>query len=135
MSLFDIAPSQQTVEVNGTDVPVPGISLEALVALLGRFPALQAMLGGGDKAAPVSPGDLLTSIPEAAHAAIAAGLGHPGDKKAEDHVAKLAFGHQLKLFEAVVEASLPEGVDPTVARLNRVTAALSGKPAASRAKK
>lgn len=136
MSLFDIAPSRATVTIGGKDLPVPGVPLQDLVALLGRFPALQGLLGGGVKDAPVKPEDILTSIPTAAHAIIAAGLGYGGDPKAEDHIAKFSFGDQLKMFEAVVAASLPDGVDPTVARLNFVADLISGGTATrSRAKK
>lgn len=136
MSLFDIAPARETVTVGGVELPVPGISIADLVALLSRFPALQALLGGGTDGKPLAATDLLTAIPEAASAIMAAGLGYYGNKEAEERVGKLPFGDQLRIMEKVVEASLPDGVDPTAARLNKMAALLSGEaPAKGRARK
>jgi len=132
-ALFQIAPSQETVTLRGVAVPVEGISIAKLTALVGRYPELTVLLGGGGKVT-VDPSSLLTTAPAAAASAIAYGLGYVDDEDAEKLIASLPFGDQLKLFERVLMVSLGEdGADPLVARLSAVTDKLGGKRVQSRA--
>lgn len=134
-ALFQIAPSSETVTLRGVTVPVEGISIAKLTALVGRYPELSVLLGGGGKV-DIDPNSLLTTAPAAAASAIAYGLGYVDDEDAEKLIASLAFGDQLKLFEKVLITSLGEdGLAPMVARLNAVTDKLggSGKRVPSRA--
>jgi hypothetical protein len=128
-ALFQIAPAQETVTLRGVAVPVPGVSIAGLVKLVTRYPELVSLLGGDKRKKDVNidPAKFLVAAPAAAATAIAYGLGYVDDEEAENHIASLPFGDQLKLFGKVLTVTVGEdGVDPLVARLNEVTASLGG---------
>lgn len=116
--LLDIAPSQATVKINGTAVPVPGVSAEGLAYLLGRFPELRMAMAGRTVEATqwqALGGKIVAAI-------IAAGIGYPGDEDQEKAAAKLPAGLQLDLLEIIVKVTMPEGPLPF---LERATAMLN----------
>ena len=54
---------------------------------------------------------------------IAAGCGHLGDEKYEQHAAKLSIEHQLKLLKAIIGLTFPNGL---TAFVETMTALLPG---------
>ena len=46
VGLIDIAPSVETVDVQGTSVAVHGVSAKGVAHLLGRFPELRKLMTG-----------------------------------------------------------------------------------------
>jgi hypothetical protein len=76
VGLIDIAPRVETVAVQGTPVPVHGISAKGLAHLLGRFPELRKLMIGQE----VEVEQLMAMGGDAVAAIIAAGCGYPGDK-------------------------------------------------------
>ena len=113
--LLDIAPASEQVMVRGTAVEVTGISVKGIASLLGRFPQLQQLIQGGqlevDSLMELS-GDMVAAI-------IAAGTGMPGHPVAEEKAASLGLEIQADLLEAIIRQTLPGGLGPFVARLER----------------
>ncbi len=124
-SLLDIAPAGRTVPVRGTDVAVTGVSAAALVGLLRRFPTLLTAFAGGSLTADA----IADAAPDAIAAILAAGTGSSGDQAAETAAAGLAVGDQLSLLSAVVEETLPDGVEGFTQRLEGLVAAAGARGA------
>jgi hypothetical protein len=118
VGLIDFAPCVEMVQVQGTDVPVHGVSASGLALLLSRFPDLRKLMTGME----VDAAELLASGGEAVAAIIAAGCGYPGDEKAEAVAAKLSLDSQADFLTAILRLTLPKGIGPFV---NKLTA-LSG---------
>ena len=120
--LLDAAPRYRDVEVGGTTVRVSGLSGLGLVELMQRFPEVKMMLAGKDVR--LSPERMMTLIPEAGAAVIAGGCGHPGDPAYEQHAATLCFEDQVDLVAAVIELTIPSGIDPFMDKLDRLLGAV-----------
>lgn len=127
-SLLDIAPSVHTVKVQGTDIPVPGISIAGLAFLLGQYPELRKMISG--KAVEFSADQIFDLAPNVVQAVIAVGLGYPGDKDQEAAAGRLPMGDQMALIEGVLKATFRDGIGPFVDRLTAL-ADLVGDDSAS----
>jgi hypothetical protein len=119
-SLLDIAPSIETVEINGKKVAVDGVSAEGIAILLRRFPELRQLLSGRT----VEAERLMAMGGEAVAAIIAAGTGFPGNEEAERIAGRLPAGPQIELIEAVLRLTMPGGIGPFVAALGRMGALL-----------
>jgi len=113
VSLIDIAPRTETIDVQGTPVAVHGISAKGVAHLLGRFPGLRKLMSGQE----VETGQLMEMGGDAVAAIIAAGCGYPGDEKAEAVAGKLAIDAQADLLAAIVRLTLPAGLGPFVEKL------------------
>jgi hypothetical protein len=118
VGLIDIAPSVETVPVQGASVQVYGVSASGLALLLSRFPDLRKLMTGME----VDTTQLLAIGGEAVAAIIAAGCGHPGDENAEAVAAKLSLDSQADFLTAILRLTLPKGIGPFVSKLT----ALSG---------
>ena len=113
VGLIDIAPRTETVDVDGTNVEVHGVSASGLAHLLGRFPELRKLMTGLD----VDATQLMAIGGEAVGAIIAAGCGYPGDQKAEAAAARLSLDAQADFLGAILRLTLPKGIGPFVAKL------------------
>jgi hypothetical protein len=120
VGLVDIAPSVETVEVQGASVEVHGVSARGLALLLGRFPDLRKLMTGLD----VEANQLIALGGEAVAAIIAAGCGYPGDEKAEAIAGSLSLDAQADLLAAILRLTLPKGVGPFVAKLTGLASIL-----------
>jgi hypothetical protein len=115
--LLDIAPSTavDVVKIDGHRVKVRGISVDALAAIVARFPGLKS-LATGDVG-----GDIVVRLIEACGAAagpiIAAGCGHLGDAKYEEIGSNLLPEHQLKFLRAIFGLTFPNGIGSFVQEL------------------
>jgi hypothetical protein len=114
VGLIDIAPRIETADVQGTQVPVYGISAKGLAHLLGRFPELRKLMTGQE----VEIEQLMAMGGDAVAAIIAAGCGFPGDQAAEDVAASLTLEAQVDLLSGTLRLTLPGGVGPFVEKLN-----------------
>lgn len=127
-SLLDLAGlPPRTVSVRGVDLAVPGLSARGVAEVVSRFPALRTLFEGeGD----VPAASLVTALPEACSAFIAAGLGHPGDRDHEAVAARLPLEAQLDLVEAILAESAPRGLGELLARLTALVRGIgAGLPA------
>ena len=118
--LLDIAPSTAVgvVWLDDQRITVRCISVNAMAAIIARYKGLKSLAGGGF-------GDdiimrLLEGFGEAAAAIIAAGCGHPGNEKYEQHAATLLPEQQLKLLGAIVAVTFPNGLGPFVQELTNL---------------
>lgn len=142
VGLIDTASAVETVTIGKVKVEVPGISAHGISILLRRFPELRKMMSrkGADA-------ELLMKMgPDIVVAAIAAGLGLPGDEAEEARARVLTFGPQLDLIEAILRVTFPDGLLPFVQKLERLgvlvnlnavgrKAVPSGKKRASKSRK
>ena len=118
--LLDIAPSTavEVVKIDGHRVTVRGISVDAIAAIVARFPGLKS-LASGDVG-----GDIVLRLIEGCGAAagpiIAAGCGHLGDSKYEQLAAKLLPEHQLKFLRAIFGLTFPNGIGSFVQELTNL---------------
>lgn len=122
-SLLDIAPVGETVRVGDQEIPVYGISVAGVAVLLGRFPDLGRLMTG--RVEDLDAGALLRDFgPAIVAAVIAAGTGDPGNEKAEAVASRLGIETQLDFLDKILRLTMPNGVDPFVARLERYMAIL-----------
>ncbi len=127
VSLLDIALTAVVVEIDGAKIDVPGISAAGIVSLLQRFPELRDQLSGGRL-------NVTALSPQIMAAIIAAGCGNPGDEKAEQCAAQFSLQAQVDLLDAILRRTLPKGVGPFVASINRLMAGLSDPVELAKAK-
>jgi hypothetical protein len=106
--LLDIAPSTsvEVVKIDGIRITVRGLHGDAIAAIVARFPELGSLLGGGAAIGP----RLIERFGGAIGPIIAAGCGHLGEEKYEQHAAKLLVEDQLKLLKAIIGLTFPNGV-------------------------
>lgn len=123
VSLTDIAPSTRSVRVGGKDATVYGVGVKGIAALLRDFPDLQKLMTG--QKVDLTAGALMDIAPDAIAAIMAAGLGFPGDKDAIKAVEALPLGEQVKILEATIELTMPDGIGPFVDALNALMARLN----------
>ena len=107
--LLDIAPSTscEVIKIDGTRVIVRGLNGDAIASIVARFPDLAVLLVGAG--ADIGP-RLIKQFGSAIGPIIAAGCGHLGDEKYEQHAGKLLVEHQLKLLKAIIGLTFPNGL-------------------------
>jgi hypothetical protein len=119
--LLDIAPSTavEVVKIDGKRITVRGLHGNAIAAIVARFPELAVLLGGGG--GNIGP-RLIERFGIAIGPIIAAGCGHLGEEKYEQHAAMLLVEDQLKLIKAIIGLTFPFGL---ASFLETVTALLA----------
>jgi hypothetical protein len=121
--LLDIAPSTavEVVKIDGQRIIVRGLHGDAIASIVARFPELAALLGGmsGNIGA-----RLIERFGGAIGPIIAAGCGHPGDEKYEQHASKLLVEHQLLLLKAIIGLTFPNGLASFLATVTSVLAGM-----------
>jgi len=113
--LLDIAPatSVEVVKIDGKRIVVHGLHGDAIASIVSRFPELGMLLGGGGNLGP----RLIERFGAAIGPIIAAGCGHLGDEKYEQHAGRLLVEHQLNLLKAIIGLTFPQGITSFVERL------------------
>jgi len=114
--LLDIAPSTtcEVVKIDGKRIIVRGLHGDAIALIVSRFPELGMLLGGGG--GNIGP-RLIERFGAAIGPIIAAGCGHLGDEKYEQHARTLLVEHQLQLIKAIIGLTFPNGIASFVERL------------------
>jgi hypothetical protein len=108
--LLDIAPSTavEVVKIDGKRIIVRGLHGNAIASIVARFPELGILLGAGSGAS-VGP-KLIERFGSAIGPIIAAGCGHLGDEKYEQHAGALLVEYQLRLLKAIIGLTFPNGI-------------------------
>jgi hypothetical protein len=106
--LLDITPSTavEVVKIDGKRIIVHGLHCDAIASIVARFPELGVLLGGGGNIGT----HLIERFASAIGPIIAAGCGHLGDEKYEQHAATLLVEDQLKLIKAIIGLTFPFGL-------------------------
>ena|SRR5436190_20698502 len=106
--LLDIAPSTtvEVVKIDDKRIKVRGLHGDAIASIVSRFPELGLLLGGGGNIGP----RLIERFGSAIGPIIAAGCGHLGDEKYEQHAGTLLVEYQLKLLQAIIGLTFPNGI-------------------------
>ncbi len=115
--LTELAPGSRTVTVRGQPITITGIGVSGIAMLVSRFKNLGPTLL---KTETITPEQIIALGPEVAHAVLAAGCGEPGSAKAEAAAATIGVAKQLEVLLAIIEETMPDGVDPFVQGLERV---------------
>jgi hypothetical protein len=120
--LLDIAPSTscEVVKLDGKRLIVRGLHGDAVASIVARFPELALLLGGAG--ADIGP-KLIARFGQAIGPIIAAGCGHLGEEKYEQHAGTLLLDDQLKLVRAIIGLTFPNGLTAIVETMT----ALAGK--------
>jgi len=110
-------------------VTVRGVNARGISYLLARFPELRMLMSG--RGADITAERLVVVVPDAIAAiiAVATGVvpkGGEGDearqKEHEDRAAELPLGMQIAFLEPIIRLTMPQGVGPFVATLEKLEA-------------
>jgi hypothetical protein len=110
--LLDIAPTtvSEIVNINGNPIKVSGLRAPAIASILGRYPDLVGLFLGGLSIADIGP-KFIAQFGGAVGPIIAAGCGHLGNEKYEQHASDaLILEDQLKLVAAIIGITCPNGL-------------------------
>ena len=133
--LLDIAPSTsvEVVKIDGKRIIVRSLHGDAIASIVARFPELGMLLSGSGN----SGTRLIERFGAAIGPIIAAGCGHLGDEKYEQHAKTLLAENQLRLVQAIIGLTFPNGIISFVERLTTlITSADEGeKPIKMRLRK
>jgi hypothetical protein len=115
--LLDIAPSAavEVVKIDGRLIKVRRVGVDTMASIAAQFPALKSIATG-------APGDdfiqqLIAGCGAAVGPIIAAGCGHFGEEKYEQHAAALLPEQQIKFLRAIMRVTFPNGIGPFVEEL------------------
>lgn len=117
-SFLDIAPVTDFADINGKRVELYGISARSFATLFTRYPEIYALVNKKRKT--LSAKDVITIVPDAISAIIAAGAGHLNNKKAEAIADKLSIGDQVTMLSKILRMTLPKGVGPFVEEVEEI---------------
>jgi hypothetical protein len=112
--LLDIAPAAavEIVRINGARIKVGKLSVDVIASIIARFPELTLLLDSAPGASVVP--RLVAQFGQAIAPIIAAGCGHAGDEKYEQHAAAMLVEHQLLLLKAILGLTFPNGLNPVM---------------------
>jgi hypothetical protein len=118
--LLDIAPSTacEVVKIDGKRIVVRGLHGDAIASIVARFPELGILLGGGNEIGP----RLIERFGRSIGPIIAAGCGHVGDEKYEQHANTLLVEYQLILIKAIIGLTFPNGISSFVGEMTSLLA-------------
>jgi hypothetical protein len=132
VGLLEIAPVDESVDIDGQQLSVPGISGLGFAHLLQCYPELRNFFGNG--VVEMNAKSIIEKGPKIASAVMAAGCGYPGDAKAEKKLETFSVGTQVEILNAVLRKTLPRGFGPFVADLAALMERISPQTMAERIK-
>jgi hypothetical protein len=134
VSLLDIGPLTEEVEIRGKKLTVQGLSAGHLFQLFADFPDMRKLLDAKQG----NPQEVFMSLaPELIAKIIAMVTGSPHDKKAEMSAMALGAGDQLTILLAMQRLSFPNGIGPFVDGVTKLmtstseTLTMTGLPTSS----
>lgn len=133
-SLLDIGPLTTKVTIRGTEIEVSGISAIGVFELLRDIPELR-MLMAQKNMSEENAASLISQLPHAVGAIIAAATGHLGDKEHIAAALKLSAGEQVEFISAIVPLTFPKGLKSFLDGLFALAPADLGAPGWAQATK
>lgn len=127
ISITDLVPVAEKVSIRGHAVEVNGLSFEHMARLIAGFPAVAGFFTDGVNAAA-----FLAASPDLAAMVIGAGIGQD-DPASVEAIKKLPAGDAVKLLNAVLKGTMPDGPGPFLQMLETVEG-FTGGLTASRTK-
>lgn len=120
ISLMDTAPKTENVPFNGNYLVVQALSGDTILELMKTYPPLQGLAVGRklDAAIIMDMGSQIIS------ALVAASLGFPGDRAAEEKAKALPIETQLDVISAMGRCTFTQGFGPFAIRLKGMFAAV-----------
>jgi hypothetical protein len=116
MSLLDLGPLQEEVQVRGIKLTVHGLTAADLFKLFSEFPDMRQMVEQAGSANAV----MLNLAPDVVAKVIAVATGSPGDKEIEAKAKLLGAADQMAILAAVQRLSFPQGFGPFVSQLGKL---------------
>ena len=114
VSVVDIAPARGEVTIDEAVVEIRGLSLHIVADLIQRFPPLLAYL---EKGAVDDPAALVASLPGAAIAIMAAGVGKPDDTEVKSALENWELSQQTDLLTGILARTFRGSAGPFVQTL------------------
>jgi hypothetical protein len=125
VSILDIGPLTEDVEIAGTKIPVNGISARAVFGLLLNYPQLRRVFAqkglDGDMVQ-----ELVARAPETLAEIIASGLGHPDEEDYIKWAGNRSIGEQYDLLAAIFRLTFPKGPKSFLDGLQNAMASVGG---------
>jgi hypothetical protein len=119
VSLVDIVPQTQDVEITGGTLTLRGLGLRHIADLLVRYPELRKLYANG--APSLDFDEMVKTAPGAVGSIIAAAAGQP--EAAESVTDVLSLGDVMECLIVIRELTMPGGADPFVEKLARLLGA------------
>jgi hypothetical protein len=110
VDFLDLAEAPETVSIGKQEVAVHGVSARGFLLLYRRFPEVAGLFGGAKTSIDLD--DVMTLGADAVSAIGAAGLGYPGDAKAEARFDRMAADAQRRTIKAIISVTMPDGPGP-----------------------
>ncbi|WP_375782914.1 hypothetical protein ACE10Z_23660 [Bradyrhizobium sp. Pha-3] len=114
VDIRDILPGKGEVTIGESIVEVRGLSLHSFAETVAQFPEIIAYLDGGSISDPTA---LLASVPDAALALMACGIGKPGDAEIIGILKVWELPQQTDLLTGVLDRTFKGSARPFVQAL------------------
>lgn len=122
ISLLDIGPLTEEVEVRGVKLNVQGLTAGHIFQLFAEFPDMRKMIDTKQG----NPQQVMLSLaPELLGKIIAMALGEAGNKEVEAKAMTMGAGDQLNIISAIQRLSFSDGIGPFVERVTALMNAVS----------
>jgi len=122
LSLRDVGGLYEDVPVGESFIRVKGLAARTALDIINRFPATMVKaLNNGE----FNVSALMKSAPEVINAILAAAVGKPGDKEAEEAAADVPLEIQMDILEATGRLTFRSGFGPFVARIKALGTSLN----------
>lgn len=123
--LLDVLPPPKTVTIQGKDFSVTALGGRTISRILGKHENLRAYFTGRE----VDAVGIFQTALDAVPSIIAAGMGKPFDAETEEQADMIGLENQMELVTAILEATMPRGIDPFIEKftaLGRIVSGASG---------
>lgn len=114
VSILDTVPVPEIIRVRGVDLPVNGLGLEELAAMIAKFPEVAGFFADG-----VSPASFMSASPDLVAMIVCAAIRDDGPEQRAVFKSWPA-GDQIKALNAVLRGTMPDGPDPFLELLGLV---------------
>jgi hypothetical protein len=126
VSLLDIGPLTEEVEIRGTKITVQGLTAGHIFQLFSEYPDMRKMFETGTDASPQSV--MLQLAPDLIARIISIATGSPGDPAVEAKAKTMGAADQLAIVSAVQRLSFKDGIGPFIEQISSLMGAAMPMP-------